>query len=123
MTVRGDYLPAKTEQTSTEYIVREGIAPFSETKEDGTVEEGYSWTETRLTLAEQRLVEKGELPAGASWTTALRRIHLLAELAATDYIAAKLAEATTDEESAALRAEYAQVIADRKAWRAEINSL
>ena len=40
----------------------------------------------------------------------------------TDYIAAKLAEAEGDE-LAQLRTEYAETIAQRRAWRTEINSL
>lgn len=122
MRVKGDSLPAETQETATAYIVRENIQPFSETMEDGTVIQGYEWNETRVAPSELPLIEEGVLPAGATWTTALRRIRLLAQLKATDYVAAKLAEAEGDE-LAQLRQEYAGVIAQRKAWRAEINTL
>jgi hypothetical protein len=44
-------------------------------------------------------------------------------LAKTDYIVIKIAEAETEEEKAALCAEYASVIAERKAERALVNEL
>lgn len=43
--------------------------------------------------------------------------HLKAELSATDYVVIKIAE------GAATAEEYAAVIADREAWRKEINEL
>ena len=43
--------------------------------------------------------------------------ELKAKLAATDYIAAKIAE------GAATREEYAEELAERAAWRARINEL
>ena len=49
--VKGDEIPAGIERTSTAVIVRSGVSPFSETQEDGTVVQGYQWTETRLTPA------------------------------------------------------------------------
>lgn len=120
--VRGDTLPATTEQTSTAYIVRTNIQPFSDTDEQGNVSSGYSWNELRLDIGEYQLIREGKLPAGATWTAPLRRIRLLAQLESTDYIAAKLAEAE-GAELAQLRQEYAETIAQRKAWRIEINSL
>ncbi|MBQ6357377.1 MAG: hypothetical protein IJI97_00275 [Clostridia bacterium] len=122
MRVRGDALPSAQESTATAYIVRTGIVPFSETDEQGNVSQGYEWTELRLEPGEYQLVREGKLPAGAVWDNRLRRIRLLAQLEATDYVAAKLAEAE-GEELAQLRQEYAEIIAQRKAWRAAINSL
>ena len=122
MRVRGDALPPAQESTATAYIVRTGIAPFSETDEQGNVSQGYEWTELRLEPGEYQLVREGKVPAGAVWDNRLRRIRLLAQLEATDYVAAKLAEAE-GEELAQLRQEYAEIIAQRKAWRAAINSL
>ena len=122
MRVRGDALPSAQESTATAYIVRTGIAPVSETDEQGNVSQGYEWTELRLEPGEYQLVREGKLPAGAVWDNRLRRIRLLAQLEATDYVAAKLAEAE-GEELAQLRQEYAEIIAQRKAWRAAINSL
>lgn len=116
--VKGDEIPAGIERTSTAVIVRSGVSPFSETQEDGTVVQGYQWTETRLTPAEASLAEAGKVAD----TPVTRRLYLLARLADTDYVAAKLAEAE-GEELAQLRQEYATVIAQRKQWRAEINSL
>ena len=122
MRVRGDALPSAQESTATAYIVRTGIVPFSETDEQGNVSQGYEWTELRLEPGEYQLVREGKVPAGAVWDNRLRRIRLLAQLEATDYVAAKLAEAE-GEELAQLRQEYAEIIAQRKAWRAAINSL
>lgn len=122
MRVRGDALPSAQESTATAYIVRTGIVPFSETDEQGNVSQGYEWTELRLEPGEYQLVREGKLPAGAMWDNRLCRIRLLAQLEATDYVAAKLAEAE-GEELAQLRQEYAEIIAQRKAWRAAINSL
>ena len=122
MRVRGDALPSAQESTATAYIVRTGILPFSETDEQGNVSQGYEWTELRLEPGEYQLVREGKLPAGAEWDSRLCRIRLLAQLEATDYVAAKLAEAEGDE-LAQLRQEYAEIIAQRKAWRAAINSL
>lgn len=48
--------------------------------------------------------------------------ELKQKLADSDYAIIKIAEATA-EEAVALREKYAQVIADRKAWREEINQL
>jgi len=118
-TVRGDSIPAQIERAQTVVIIREGIQPFSEPQEDGTVIQGYLWSETRLSPAEAEGIEAGRIPAE---NTACRRLRLLAQLSATDYVAAKLAEAE-GEELAQLRQEYAPIIAQRKAWRAEINSL
>ena len=103
-------------------LFRSGIVPFSETDEQGDTQSGYAWTELRMEPAEYHLVREGKLPAGCTWTAQLRRIRLLAQLEATDYIAAKLAEAEGDE-LAQLRTEYAEIIAQRRAWRTEINSL
>lgn len=50
-------------------------------------------------------------------TTAQEIAELKAKLAATDYIAAKIAE------GAAIREEYAAELAERAAWRARINEL
>ena len=52
-----------------------------------------------------------------------RIAELKQKLADTDYIVAKMAEAETEEEKSALREEYAEHLANRKAWRAEINRL
>lgn len=48
--------------------------------------------------------------------------ELKAELSSTDYVVIKIAEAT-GEEADTLREKYAQVIADRKNWREQINNL
>lgn len=48
---------------------------------------------------------------------------LKAELAATDYVVIKIAESDVAEEIAALRQEYASIIAHRKEVRAQINEL
>lgn len=48
---------------------------------------------------------------------------LLDKLTETDYTVFKIAEAETEEEKQALREKYAEVITNRKKWRAEINVL
>lgn len=48
--------------------------------------------------------------------------ELKAKLSDTDYAVIKIAEAT-GEEADALREKYAQIIADRKEWRKQINEL
>ena len=53
-----------------------------------------------------------------------KRITILIEmLNATDYIVTKIAEAETVEEQQALRTKYADILAQRRAWRTEINEL
>ena len=49
--------------------------------------------------------------------------ELKTQLSNTDYVVIKIAESADAEEQAQLREEYAEVITNRKAWRAEINEL
>ena len=51
------------------------------------------------------------------------RLRLMMELSRTDYITAKIIEADTLEEQHAIREQYADMIAQRKQWRARINEL
>ena len=54
----------------------------------------------------------------------LARVNFLkGELARTDYIVIKIAEADNKADQDAIREEYAEVIANRIAWREEINEL
>ena len=53
----------------------------------------------------------------------LNILDLQFQLAATDYIVLKIAEAETEEEKQALRVKYAEQLNNRKWWRAQINSL
>lgn len=72
----------------------------------------HRWDGEKLVLDKERLAQ---LEAEAQ---AAERIAELREmLAATDYVAAKIAEGSATHE------EYANVIARRRAWRAEINEL
>ena len=52
-----------------------------------------------------------------------RIIELKNELAETDYVVIKIAEAETIEEQNMLREHYSDIIVNRKHWREEINSL
>lgn len=52
-----------------------------------------------------------------------RIAELKARLDSTDYVVIKIAESDDAEEQAQLREHYAEVITNRKAWRAEINEL
>lgn len=64
-----------------------------------------------------------EVPAPSEAEINAQRVaELKQKLADSDYAIIKIAEATA-EEAEALREKYAQVIADRKAWREEINQL
>lgn len=64
----------------------------------------------------RRAVSRAEYEAFDETKTA-RIYELMERLAQTDYIACKIAE------GAAVPEEYADVIAERAAWRAEINKL
>lgn len=65
-----------------------------------------------------------EVPAPSEEEIKQRRIsELKAELSSTDYVVIKIAEADTTEEQQQLREHYADVIANRKMWRTEINTL
>lgn len=48
---------------------------------------------------------------------------LKGKLATTDYVVVKMMEADTEEERIQLRQEYADIINQRKEWRAQINQL
>lgn len=61
-------------------------------------------------------------PYTAEELAPLRVAELREKLASTDYVAAKLAEADGAARNALL-AEYADTLAARRAWRAEINTL
>lgn len=73
----------------------------------------YKLTDGKLMLrtAEEKTPELERV------TTAQEIAELKAKLAATDYIAAKIAE------GAATREEYAEELAERASWRARINEL
>ncbi len=49
--------------------------------------------------------------------------NLKRSLSQTDYVVTKIAEAETIEEQQALRIKYADVLNQRKQWRAQINEL
>lgn len=89
MTVRGDSSPRTDELTENAYIIRKGIQPFEDTQEDGTVSQGYTWTEVRLEREEYLAVREGRLPPGAAWTTDLRRIERGALLDRADVLLAE----------------------------------
>lgn len=85
--------------------------PLGFTDENGIANYKYSGGKIVHRTAEDKAGELAKLAA-------LREIEeLKAELAATDYIAAKIAE------GAATHEEYADKIAQRAAWRARINEL
>lgn len=72
----------------------------------------------------ERRYEIKEVPGPTEKEIKQARIaELKAQLDSTDYVVLKIAEADTAEEQAQLREHYAEVIANRKAWRAEINEL
>lgn len=65
------------------------------------------------------MTEQSEEPASISYKTALPRYNLKE----TDWVVVKIMEAETEEERSALRAKYADIIAQRKQWREQINEL
>lgn len=89
ISVRGNPRPKEKEETALLYIIRRDIQPYTSTMEDGTVIEEYTWTETRLTVAEVMEIRSGRLPAGASWTADLRRIERGALLDRADVLLAE----------------------------------
>lgn len=78
------------------------------------IEEGQNLIDTNEEYAE---ITKAEYDARNEI------IQLKNSLRNTDYVVIKIAEATTSEAQAALRTEYAEVIAQRVAQRARINEL
>lgn len=96
--------------------------PLSETKaqEYGAIEI------TEAEWKELQPIQKPYVPTAeekAAQEKKARIIKLKAELAATDYVVIKIAESDVAEEIAALRQEYASIIAHRKEVRAQINEL
>lgn len=87
-----------------ETIVRPGAAPIDNVTKFAWAEEDY---ETIL-----RYVEVPEAQRAAEQIAQLKQ-----QLADTDYTVIKIAE------GAATREEYAEIIAQRQVWRAEINEL
>lgn len=72
----------------------------------------------------ERRYEIKEVPGPTEEEIKQARIaELKGQLDSTDYVIIKIAEADTTEEQAQLREHYAEVITNRKAWRAEINEL
>lgn len=66
----------------------------------------------------------GEYEQYVARKNAKMRIHFLErELARTDWVVIKIGEETDASKIAELRNKYADVIAQRKSWRAEINEL
>lgn len=64
-----------------------------------------------------------EVPAPSESEIIAQQVaELKAKLSDTDYVVIKIAEAT-GEDADVLREKYAQVIADRKEWRKQINEL
>lgn len=117
--VRGNEIPAEYLETPTVTIVCENIHPFTEDA-DGTTYEGYEWDETRFTPAETSAVKRGDTLGLAQQSGAMRKVYLRGKLSETDYVIAKIAEAEGDE-AQALRREYADIIAQRRSWRSELN--
>lgn len=104
-----------TEAQLAEYAAEHGYKPYRAVPAPaGYYHHGYAETAEEITDI--------WTPYTAAELAPLRAEELREKLAATDYVAAKLAEAD-GEERAALLAEYADTLAARRAWRAEINEL
>lgn len=79
---------------------------------------------TRTVSETVRRFEIQEIPEPSEEEIKARRIaELKEELNSTDYVILKIAETDDADEQAQLREHYADIIANRKAWRDEINEL
>lgn len=97
------------------YAAAHGYKPYRAVPApDGYYHHGYAETAEDITDV--------WTPYTAEELRPLRAEELREKLASTDYVAAKLAE-VEGAERAALLAEYADTLAARRAWRAEINTL
>lgn len=104
--------------------------------------DGKGWFGFRPNVSDEELAEKYVGVTEQEWKEHLASLHheptpeqlakrekrkqianLKTELAKTDYVVIKIAESDDEEEIAALREEYATVIAHRKELRAQINEL
>ena len=88
-------------------------------KEVGFVDnEGNFSTRFETQVENVRYFKIVEIPTPTEKELAYQRIsELKAKLASTDYVVIKIAEGETNAE------EYSEILAQRKAWRAEINQL
>ncbi len=104
-----------TEAQLAEYAAAHGYKPYRPTPAPETpAHHGYAETAEEITDT--------WTPYTAAELAPLRAAELREKLAATDYVAAKLAEVDGAARTALL-AEYADTLAARRAWRAEINKL
>lgn len=79
---------------------------------------------TREVEKELRCFQIAEMPAPSQEEINQARIdELKGLLADTDWVVIKIAESDTIEGQEELRKQYANIISERKAWRAEINAL
>ena len=65
------------------------------------------------------MTEEFKAPDDVSYKTALLKYNLKE----SDWVVVKMMEAETEEERSALRTKYADIIAQRKQWREQINEL
>lgn len=104
-----------TETQLAEYAAAHGYKPYRPTPAPETpAHHGYAETEEEITYA--------WTPYTAEELRPLRVAELREKLASTDYVAAKLAEVDGAERATMLE-EYADTLAARRKWRAEINEI
>lgn len=104
----------------TDEVLAEGYLPVEEAEGDV---EGYEVSGNKIVPVFKKVEEFFEEPA-VEVDPAIQRIQeLKAKLFATDYIACKITEALDYSEQADLKEKYADVIMQRREWRAELNDL
>lgn len=116
-TAYSDTMPLPFREGYGIILITTHVTPYSYSDIDGTVT-GFSYTEYALSPTEYHDIQYGYFGDDP----VLRIVYLKHQLAETDYIAAKLAEADAEEE-AELREHYAEVLEFRKGWREEIRRL
>lgn len=104
----------------TDEVLAEGYLPVEEAEGDI---EGYEVSGNKIVPVFKKVEEVVEEAVIEIDPTIQRIQELKAKLFATDYIACKIAEALDYSEQADLKEKYADVIQQRREWRAELNDL
>ena len=104
----------------TDEVLAEGYLPVEEAEGDI---EGYEVSGGKIVAVFKQIEDVVEEAVKPIDPTIQRIQELKAKLFATDYIACKIIEALDYSEQAYLKEKYADVIAKRRQWRAELNDL
>lgn len=104
----------------TDEVLAEGYLPVVETEEDV---DHYEVSGGKIVPVLKTVEEVAEEVVELIDPAVLRITELKKMLFATDYIACKIIEALDYSEQADLKEKYADVIMQRREWRAELNDL